>query len=121
MSGKGGELAPDALKRLGEWGGDELVSKMVELFLQVTPERVEAIRSGVQEEDLKRVERGAHSLRSSAGNLGAERVQELAGRIEELASLGNREGLAPLVEKLETHFRATVQELEAVLAERRSS
>ena len=121
MSGEGRELAPDALERLAEWGGDELVSKMVELFLQVTPDRVQAIRSGLRDEDMKKVERGAHSLRSSAGNLGAKRVQELAGRIEELASLGNREGLAPLVGELETHFRATVQELEAVLAERRSS
>jgi len=121
MSGEEGQLAPGALERLGEWGGDELVTKMVELFLQVAPERVEAIRSGLGKDDLTNVERGAHSLRSSAGNLGADRVRELAGRIEELAALGNREGLTPLVEELETNFRATVEELEAILAERRSS
>jgi HPt (histidine-containing phosphotransfer) domain-containing protein len=104
-------LDPEAMERLKEWGGHTLVAKMVELFLEVTPERMEAIRKGVREGDAKAVERGAHSLRSSAGNLGADAVRHLAGRIEELAAAGNLEGLRPLAEELERRFGETLDEL----------
>jgi len=109
-------IDPGALERLGEWGGTELVTKMMELFLEVTPERVTEIRAGLDAGDLDRVERGAHSLRSSAGNLGADPVRELAARIEELAEAGTTEGLEPLVTELEDRFRRTLDVLRARLA-----
>jgi two-component system, sensor histidine kinase and response regulator len=109
-------IDPEALERLGEWGGAELVSRMMELFLEVTPDRVTDIRAGLDAGDLDRVERGAHSLRSSAGNLGADPVRELATRIEELAEAGNAAGLEPLVADLEDRFRRTLEVLRTRLA-----
>lgn len=111
MNGDERLLDPEALARLKEWGGDTLVEKMVELFFEVAPERMEAILTGVREADSDAVERGAHSLRSSAGNLGADAVRSLASRIEELAAAGNLEGVRPLAEKLEERFRETLNEL----------
>jgi HPt (histidine-containing phosphotransfer) domain-containing protein len=111
MSGDERLLDPEALDRLKEWGGDALMTRMVVLFFQVAPERMEAIRNGVEEADVNAVERGAHSLRSSAGNLGADAVRQLAGRIEELAAAGNLDGLRPLAKELEDRFRETLVEL----------
>lgn len=111
MTGNERLVDPEALDRLKEWGGDTLVAKMVELFLEVTPERVEAIRKGLEVGDLNAIERGAHSLRSSAGNLGADAVRDLAGRIEELAAAGNLDGIRPLAEDLGERFRGTWEEL----------
>jgi HPt (histidine-containing phosphotransfer) domain-containing protein len=111
MNGDERLLDPEALERLKEWGGDTLVKKMVELFFEVAPERMEAILSGVREGDSDAVERGAHSLRSSAGNLGADALRSLAGRIEEMAAAGNVEGVRPLAERLENRFRQTLDEL----------
>lgn len=104
-------LDPEALERLEAWGGQELVSRMVELFLEVTPQRMDEIRTGLAEDDLTRVERGAHSLRSSAGNLGAVPVRQLASRIEELSAIGRSAELERAVEELEERFDETLEAL----------
>jgi two-component system, sensor histidine kinase and response regulator len=111
MSREDGLLDPEALTRLEEWGGKELVGKMLELFLEVATERMDAIRSGVLENDRSRIERGAHSLRSSAGNVGAESVRVLAARMEALAPDGDEASLRATLDQLEDRFRRTLEEL----------
>ena len=109
---------PAALERLHEWGGEELVTKMVQLFLENAPERGRQIRSGVESGDLKGVERGAHSLKSSAANLGAESVRSLARVMEEQAERGHAEGLDSLLERLEAALDHACDELRRMNSER---
>ncbi len=105
----------EALDRLREWGGGELVVKMVNLFLEHGPERVAQIRSGVETGSLEEAQRGAHSLKSSAGNLGARRLQAGAARMEGLAEEGNLEGIEKLLPDLERAFEEARSSLEGVL------
>ena len=74
-----------ALERLEEWGGKRLVAQMIDLFLTQTPGRMENLREGLQCGDAEVVERAAHSLKSTAANLGAVELQEIAARIERTA------------------------------------
>lgn len=99
-------LDPGAFVRLREWGGDTLVGKMVDLFLKNAPERMEEVRSGVAEGDPHRAERGAHSLKSSAGNMGAERLRILCQLTEDAAE----EGDLPLVRSLLPHLETTLEQ-----------
>ena len=64
-----------ALDKLYEWGGAELKDKMIELFSQNAPDRLEGVRAGLGSGDLELAERSAHSLKSSAANLGAQAVR----------------------------------------------
>ncbi|MFP3948008.1 MAG: Hpt domain-containing protein [Gemmatimonadota bacterium] len=108
-------LDSEALDRLREWGGDDLVVKMLDLFMEHGPERVAQIRSGVETGSLEETQRGAHSLKSSAGNLGARRLQAGAARLEGLADEGDLDAVEELLPELEREFREAKRSLEEVL------
>jgi len=105
-------LDAKAMERLREWGGDNLVSQMVELFLANSPARMDQIRSGLEAGDAKETERGAHSLKSSSANLGATEVRRLAQEMEGAASqqdLGTASSLLPALEEAYTRTRAALE------------
>lgn len=79
-------IDPAALARLLDWGGEKLRDQMVRLFLENSGERLAHVEQGLATGDLRRVERGAHTLKSSAANIGATEVNRLAQRMEEAAS-----------------------------------
>ena len=106
---------PQQLERLNEWGGAGLQKKMIELFLNHAGERLEQIREGIQEDVGKKAETGAHTLKSSAGNVGAQRVQRLAQEAEELAEAGKMEALRALMPRLEEEFQAACDALRTVV------
>ncbi len=103
-----------ALERLEEWGGPKLRRQMMELFLEHAPERMDQIRDGLAASDPHAVELGSHSLRSSADNIGALILQEIAGHIENAATdkdLASAEGFLP---DLESAFDEARSALEAM-------
>jgi HPt (histidine-containing phosphotransfer) domain-containing protein len=95
-------IDPAAHERLLEWGGSELLNAMVGLFLEHAGERMERISSGLEAAEASAVEHGAHSLKSSAANVGAERVRSLAQEVENLASRGDLDGVRGLHDRLLT-------------------
>jgi two-component system, sensor histidine kinase and response regulator len=107
-------IDPQALERLREWGGDKLVGQMIRLFITNAGQRVDQIRTGVREDVIREAEMGAHSLKSSAANLGAERVRELAAMIELAAADGDMAPIVGSMAELETAFAAAVSELESI-------
>jgi HPt (histidine-containing phosphotransfer) domain-containing protein len=104
-------IDPQALDRLREWGGDKLAGQMVRLFLKNTGARMDQIRTGVGGGDLAEAERGAHSLKSSAANIGAETLRTLATRMESAALDGNAEDATSLLPALEAAYSASMTEL----------
>lgn len=80
---------PQYIQRIRQYGGDQLVHQMVELFFTSGPDRTQEILSALRSDDLERAERVAHSLKSSAGNLGAVRAQRLAEAIEHACHNGD--------------------------------
>lgn len=92
-----------ALDRLREWGGGKLVRQMIRLFLENAGERRRQVAAGLSPEgDLELTERGAHSLKSGAANVGAVKVSALAAQLEDAAEARDRERCAPLARELET-------------------
>ena len=108
-------IDPAALTRLREWGGEKLLSQMIRLFLDNAPTRMEQIRSGARQDgDVGEAEQGAHSLKSSAANLGAEELRSLAAAMESRASDGDVEavgGLLPLLEDAYTRAREALESI----------
>ncbi len=105
-------IDPRALARLRKLGGDELVHKMIDLFLPHTKSRVEAAHAALDSGLLSEVERAAHAIRSSCGNLGADELGELAVTIEQLASEQRGADLTPLVHDLDEAFARVKSRLE---------
>ena len=103
-----------ALDRLREWGGDKLAGQMVRLFLKNSGTRMDQIRTGATDGDLEEAERGAHSLKSSAANIGAELLRTLATQMESAALDQNVEDARRLLPDLEAAYSDAMQELATI-------
>ncbi len=74
------------LAQLAEDVGDEdFVRETVQVFLDELPGRVGAITAGARDGDPAAVRAGAHSLKSSAGMLGAVNMARICRDIEAVA------------------------------------
>jgi HPt (histidine-containing phosphotransfer) domain-containing protein len=98
------DLDDTALARLRRVGGEQLVRQMVALFLESTPQRLVVARTGEQQGDREAVTRAMHALKSSAGNVGALRLQDLASHLEHTGKDLTREAILGLLEELEATF-----------------
>ncbi len=111
-------LDPAALDRLKEWGGDALLGRMVSLFLELGPERVATLTEALSAGDLEVLERTAHSLKSSSGNVGALRLSADAARLETAARAARpdnaQETLTELVAAIGRSWEETSHALERV-------
>lgn len=106
-------LDHEALAQLEGIGGNELVTEMIELFLQNAPRRLKAAREACDGGDLAAMHRAVHSLKSTAGNLGARRLQAAAGAAEARANEKALDAIPPLLDDLGREYRAVRDELEA--------
>jgi HPt (histidine-containing phosphotransfer) domain-containing protein len=104
-----------ALDRLLRLGGQPLLQQMIELYLTHAPERLDALEQGLQAGDPGQVERAAHTLKSSAGNLGARRLQHSAEAVEALAARGVVD--AELAARLREDHEASTGALRSALEE----
>ena len=109
-------IDPQTHARLEEWGGTVLVTQMIRLFLANAPTRLDQIRKGLSEEGIAEAERGVHSLKSSAGNVGAVTVSRIAAEMEERAGDGDAAALAALFPDLEAAFAQAQEQLAATIA-----
>ena len=97
-------LNPVAIERLRELGGDKFAAEMIDLFLSYGGKKIAETRLAQQSGNLTAVAEAAHPIKSSAGNVGAARLQELAAQLEQLAGEKNIGAVAPLVDELERAF-----------------
>lgn len=108
---------PAQMERLKEWGGVGLQRKMIDLFLIHAQVRIDQIREGLSTGSPEKAETGAHTLKSSAGNVGVHRLQQLAQEAEDLAESGDMGKLEALFPSLEEEFRNACEALRQTLAE----
>jgi HPt (histidine-containing phosphotransfer) domain-containing protein len=113
----GDALDGSALERLTRIGGEKLVTQMIMLFLQHGPERIEQAVTGYASGDMRAIEHAAHSLKSSAGNLGASRLQLAAAAVEEATESGMVLDLEGQLQTLRDEYGIAAAALENKLAE----
>ena len=104
-----------ALERLRKLGGDALVSRIIELFCSHSSAKVQEARECLKRDDLQNFGRAIHSLRSSAGNVGAGHLFELSGKLERLATENKDSEIRLLFPELERAF----EQARSVLQEKR--
>lgn len=107
-------LDPAAMERLQRLGGRAFVVKMIDLFASYGGEKLAAANSALQAGNLNGIADAVHPIKSSAGNIGAKRVQALAQQIEQLARQSQGEALPQLLDELDAAFVAAKNELEQI-------
>ena len=102
-----------ALVNLYNIGGKDFLLRMIDNFMAQAPKRVESARASLEKSDLKAIHLIAHSLKASAANLGASKVQETAERLEEMASIGLKEHIGEALGILEAILNEAIKSLKA--------
>jgi two-component system, sensor histidine kinase and response regulator len=78
-----------ALQALSEPGESGLLEELFGLFLQDVPERLQASETALQDRNGKALQENAHGLKGMASNLGAHRLAEDCGHLEEIGRAGD--------------------------------
>lgn len=107
----GSQIDVAALDRMQHLGGAVFVVQMIDLFLDYAGAKIREALLAQAAGDLDRVQAAVHPIRSSAGNVGATRIQQLATRIEDLARERQTAPVAAALEELEKAFDAAKPEL----------
>ncbi len=107
-----------AIDRLRDLGGEALIAKMIDAYLGTSPEKIQGAVEGMRTGNLAEVEHVAHSLKSSSANFGANRLVDLAARVERLAAArAETPELGSLVAEMVEAFEQVRIELESLAQE----
>ncbi len=103
----------DTLARLG--GDRDLLGELYAAFSEDVPKKVQSLAVAVKDGDLVKVMKSAHSLKGSAGAVGAVGCRDLAIKIEAMAKEGNLQEVETLLEVLKKEMRTVLQLIERQL------
>jgi len=92
--------------------GSGFFQGVIGLFLSSAPPRLDALSAAARSADAEGVRRLAHALRSTCGNVGAQRMHDLCASLEERADRPAAE-LEPLVQALLQEYEQVRSALEA--------
>jgi len=104
----------EVIDRLEQMVGADVVLEIIDLFLEHAPRRLSIARDAGASGDLEAVAGELHSLKSSAGSIGAFRLQQLAEETEKLAVDGRREPVCERLDELAAMFDSVSKRLAEV-------
>lgn len=90
----------DELIALCDDGDPELLIDLIGMFLDDAPSKIASVLEGLRTCDLARVERAAHSLKGSSGNLGARQLQDACEQLQLLSHRGDLDGVRKAASQL---------------------
>ena len=104
-------LDQPTIENLKKLGGDDFLHELIDLFIEHSPGLVQTINDGQPASDWDKVGRAAHSLKSSAGNIGAFALQTVASDLEQAANNSDLPTITASIELLAPTFNAVVEAL----------
>ena len=87
--GAGAPLDHGVIESLRELGGQEMFSELAGMFLDDAASGLSDLRRAAEEGDAASIERFAHTLKGSCGNMGAGRMAEICSTLQELGASGD--------------------------------
>lgn len=91
-----------------------IVLEIIDIFIKEHPERMNAIKIGIQNKDLKALKFDAHSLKGVVANFMAAEPQNLARELENKAAAGDTNGLDSLFTALEKATTDLLDDLQEI-------
>lgn len=102
------------LRDLQDPGDPDIVAEVGGLFIEHSPEKVDAIMQSVEKGDAKGLQIAAHSLKSSSAYIGAMRLSALAKDLEMMVRSNSLNGAREMAKMLKDEFSLV---MEAIAAE----
>jgi HPt (histidine-containing phosphotransfer) domain-containing protein len=106
------------LTRLEEAFEDDVtgIAELLEMALETGKKHRRAIEAGLAAGDATAVARGAHGIKGSAGNIGANDVYRLAAELDALARTGSLEGARERADAIDAAYARVAEEVRAYRA-----
>jgi HPt (histidine-containing phosphotransfer) domain-containing protein len=101
------------LRELEEDGSDDLLAELIALFLEDAPCRLRDLGQALEKNDADAAMRVAHSLKGSAGNLGARGLAALCSNLELRGRGGDLRGAEAVYSTLLKEFVVVREALES--------
>lgn len=116
---EGGEFSCEAidksvlasLRELQEAGDPDIVAEVGGLFIQHSPEKVQAIMKSAEKGDAKGLLTAAHSLKSSSAYVGAMRLSAMAKELELMGRANALDGVVEKAQRLNAEFSRVMSAL----------
>jgi HPt (histidine-containing phosphotransfer) domain-containing protein len=105
----------ESLRQLTPPGEPDVLKELLTLFLEDVPGRIEKLRAAWQAGDAVGVQRSAHSIKGSAGNIGATELYGVCSRIDAQGRSGDLAPLGPMVESLDAEFAKVTAEIQELI------
>jgi HPt (histidine-containing phosphotransfer) domain-containing protein len=106
----------DSLRQLSVPDEPDVLTEVLKLFLDEAPPRIARLRNAWTAGNIEEVQRIAHSLKGSAGNIGAHGLFEVCKTLDDLGRSGTLESGGGLVEALGVEFQKVEAEIRRLIA-----
>jgi HPt (histidine-containing phosphotransfer) domain-containing protein len=111
----------ESLLELQVDGQPDVIVELASIFLEATPPRIERLCKAVERSDRENVIAEAHALKSSAANLGADRLSALTKELERVGAMASLPELLVLARAVQSEFERARGELLELIAERQGT
>ena len=106
----------ETLRQLTAPGEPDVLTEVLQLFLSEVPPRMDRLRNACAAGNIEGVYRAAHSLKGSAGNIGAQRLLDVCRQLDELGRAGDLTEAAPLVAALGLEYERVAAEIDRIIS-----
>jgi len=107
----------EAWERMKSMTGPAFLVELIDVFMKDSPELIKQMRSGLPENDIERVRRAAHSLKSNSASFGADRLAAAARELEMMAKSGSMDGAESKLSEVEAEYAQLLPLLEELKRE----
>ena len=94
----------DTLRRLSVPGEPDVLTEVLKLFLEEAPTRIETLRNAWTDRNIQEGQRMAHSLKGSAGNIGASALFDVCKQLDQVGRAGGPVDASGLVAALDDEY-----------------
>ncbi|MGD9826019.1 ATP-binding protein [Desulfobacter sp.] len=110
--------ALDVIRGMQPPGADDILTKIIKIFLRDAAERTQKISLAMVDGDMKSIRDHAHYMKSSSGNLGAVHLSSLYKKLEEnTRKTDNLERLSQIITEIGSALDQAVSQLKEYMVE----
>jgi two-component system, sensor histidine kinase and response regulator len=106
----------EGLRELQEEGEPNLLDELIEMFFDDVPSQLEALQEAMKAGDAHFVERVAHTLKGSCGNIGALRMVAICAELQDIGASKDLSRAPELLGHLKAEFERARPALETEVA-----
>jgi two-component system, sensor histidine kinase and response regulator len=105
-----------ALRALAEPGESGMLEELLGLFLRDAPARLDGMEAAIEGNNSEKLRDNAHNLKGMASNLGARRLAEDSGSLEEMGRAGQLTGANQVLARIRVEYDLVCELLKRELA-----